>query len=101
MNGPQHEIDKRKAERKKLEALVDDFQRAEPVLVKTAEDLLCEMVRRHFPLIQGCALQSGFMKGVLTLEVLFDLTPGKKAVEVRPLIKPPPVTGLERKELKY
>lgn len=101
MNAPQPIIDERKAGKKKLADLVDDFQRAEPALVKTAEELACELIRRHFPLIQGCALQSGHMKGKLTLEILFDLTPNHKAVEVRPCVQPPPVTGLERREIKY
>lgn len=101
MNGPHAEVEKRKADRERLKPIVADFQKAEPVLVKTAEELACELIRRHFPLIQGCAMQSGHMKGRLTLEVLFDLTPSHKAVEVRGCVQPPPVQTLERKEIKY
>lgn len=101
MNGPQSEIDRRKKEREKLAGVVEDFQRAEPVLVKTAEESVCEIIRRQFPLIQGCALQSGHMKGKLTLEVLFDLTPQHKAVEVRGCVVPPPVATMEKRDIKY
>jgi hypothetical protein len=101
MNGPHQEIEKRNARRRELEATVDDFQRSEPVIVEAAENAVREAIALNFPIIKGCALQSGHMKGKLTLEISFDLTPGHKSVEVRGCVQPPPVTTITRKELKY
>lgn len=101
MNDTAAKLEARAAEKKRVESIVHDFQAAEPVLIKEAEELMCAMVRKHFPSIQGIALQSGYMKGKLTIEVLFDLTPKKKGVEVRGLIQPPPITSMERKDIRY
>jgi hypothetical protein len=95
MNSTPEENAQRKDERKKAEALVLTFQQVEPAMLKKAEQLVANTIRRHFPMIKGCALQSGHLKGKLTLEIVFDLTPGKASVRVGGLMPPPPVTTME------
>jgi len=101
MNGTPEANDQRKSRRKQLEDLAADFQKAEPALIKEAEQMACKMIRLKLPLIQACAIQSGHMTGKLNIEVLFDLTPKKKRVEVRGFVQPPPVTAIEKKDVEY
>lgn len=99
MNIDQAERERREKHRQALRAVVADLQDAEADVVAAAEAAVIELIRRNYPVVVGCALQSGSMGGLLTLEIAFDLKPGSKAVEVRAVVQPPPIASTVRREV--
>jgi hypothetical protein len=97
MNGTPQENEAHAVARKRIEELVAALRLSAPRLVQDAEELTGKILRKNIPIIQASAVQSGHMSGRLSLEVSFDLTPGKGWVQVRGHIQPPPISSVEKK----
>ena len=99
MNICEEEKRRRQESRRGLQDLVADSQDTEAAVLAAAEQAAIETIRRNYPVVAGCAIQSGTMVGTLTMEIRFDLTPNKKVVEVCAIVQPPPIASTIRREV--
>ena len=99
MNISEEEKQCRGGERQAFRDLVADFQASETAVLETAEKGTAEAIRLKLPVLMGCAIAAGTMRGKLTLEIMFDFTPRQKAVEVCAVVEPPPIVSITRTEL--
>ena len=99
MNISEDEKRRRESQRQPIREFVADFQASEEAVLAAAEGAVIEAIRRNYPVVAGCAIQSGTMTGRLTLDLLFDLTPGRKVVEVHAVVQPPPIASTIRREV--
>jgi hypothetical protein len=101
MNATTAEMLARQSETKRLHDLIEDFRKAEPVVIETARELFGNFVRDALPRLQCDALETGDFTGKVACELFVDLSPGRKTIRIVGVSVPRPWRVEAGAELNY
>lgn len=101
MNAPQDEVQKRKSESDRIRLIFEDFRRSEQPLIDQATVEFESVLTEAMPRLHGYALESGSMIQRATVEVVVDLSTGKKSVTINCITTPPPCSISRSRDISY
>lgn len=88
MNAPRKDLEKRKAEAKRVADLLSHFRNSAESMKTALMEEVAEAVERVYPNLQGFCLEKDSPSAVLDLRVTLDFTPGAMGVKVKARVIP-------------